>query len=165
MTSSNSSRAPFTRACGLGEIYRQRIHRLRAHLIRTPSFFVDAGLEEALIASLADAEGGNASAAAPPASKHAVKSLVREQLSEERLQQLGGTGTQCAVCRYVPCMPLTHPSSTARLGYTYTFACGKDNLTVLALFCWQYVTHDQKRHSCPIQRPPDSLLCVTERVT
>lgn len=77
-----------------------------------PSIFVDAGLEEALIASLADAEGGNASAAAPPASKHAVKSLVREQLSEERLQQLGGTGTQCAVCRYVPYMPL-HPTPKA----------------------------------------------------
>ena len=41
------------------------------------------------MASLQDAEGGNVAAAAPPASKHAVKSLVREVLSEERLQQLG----------------------------------------------------------------------------
>ncbi|DBB00685.1 TPA: hypothetical protein ACH3X3_002358 [Trebouxia sp. C0006] len=56
-------------------------------------------LEEALIASLADAEGANPAAGAPPASKHAVKSLVREKLSGERLQQLGGAGTQCAVCR------------------------------------------------------------------
>ena len=60
-----------------------------------------AGLEEALIASLADAEGGDAAAAAPPASKRAVKSLLREQLTDARLQQLGGDGTQCAVCRYV----------------------------------------------------------------
>lgn len=70
-----------------------------------------AGLEEALIASLADAEGANPSAGAPPASKHAVKSLVREKLSEERLQQLGGAGTQCAVCRsaplLLPCLLLT----------------------------------------------------------
>lgn len=51
------------------------------------------------MASLADAEGGSVSAAAPPASKHAVKSLVREKLSQERLQQLGGEGTECAVCR------------------------------------------------------------------
>ena len=60
-----------------------------------------AGLEEALIASLADAEGAGG-AAAPPASKHAVKSLVREQLSAQRLQQLGGEGTECAVCRSEP---------------------------------------------------------------
>ena len=53
------------------------------------------------MASLADAEGGNTSAAAPPASKHAVKALVKETLSEERLQQLGGGGTECAVCRCV----------------------------------------------------------------
>ena len=58
-----------------------------------------AGLEEALIASLADAEAADPAAAAPPASKRAVKSLLREQLSEARLQQLGGDGTQCAVCR------------------------------------------------------------------
>lgn len=53
------------------------------------------------MASLADAEGADAAARAPPASKHAVKSLVREQLSEQRLQQLGGDGIQCAVCRSV----------------------------------------------------------------
>ena len=53
------------------------------------------------MASLADAEGASAAARAPPASKHAVKSLVREQLSEQRLQQLGGDGIQCAVCRLV----------------------------------------------------------------
>lgn len=58
-----------------------------------------AGLEEALIASLADAEGGDGATGAPAASKHAVKSLVREQLTEQRLQQLGGSGTECAVCR------------------------------------------------------------------
>ena len=58
-----------------------------------------AGLEEALIASLADAEGANGATGAPPASKHAVKSLVREHLTEQRLQQLGGSGTQCAVYR------------------------------------------------------------------
>ena len=58
-----------------------------------------AGLEEALIASLADAEGANGATGAPPASKHAVKSLVREHLTEQRLQQLGGSGTECAVCR------------------------------------------------------------------
>lgn len=52
-----------------------------------------------MIASLADAEGANGAAGAPPASKHAVKSLVREQLTELRLQQLGGSGTECAVCR------------------------------------------------------------------
>ena len=58
-----------------------------------------AGLEEALIASLAEAEGANGATGAPPASKHAVKSLVRERLTEQRLQQLGGDGTECAVCR------------------------------------------------------------------
>lgn len=56
-------------------------------------------LEEALIASLADAEGGVGATGAPAASKHAVKSLVREQLTGQRLQQLGGSGTECAVCR------------------------------------------------------------------
>lgn len=56
-------------------------------------------LEEALAASLADAEGQGAAATAPPAAKHAVKALVREILSADRLEQLGGVDTQCAVCR------------------------------------------------------------------
>jgi len=80
------------------------------------------GLEEALIASLADAEGANPAAGAPPASKHAVKSLVREKLSGERLQQLGGAGTQCAVCRSAPfllsCILLTtRYNSSAALSF------------------------------------------------
>lgn len=58
------------------------------------------GLEEALVASLADAEAEGAAASAPPAAKHIVKALVRETLTEERLEQLGGAETQCAVCRY-----------------------------------------------------------------
>lgn len=57
------------------------------------------GLEEALAASLADADGQGTAATAPPAAKHAVKALVRETLSADRLEQLGGTETQCAVCR------------------------------------------------------------------
>lgn len=60
-----------------------------------------SGLEEALVASLADAETDAALAGAPPASKHVVKSLVRETLTDSRLEQLGGAETQCAVCRYV----------------------------------------------------------------
>lgn len=58
------------------------------------------GLEEALAASLADAETEGAGATAPPAAKHVVMALVRETLTEERLEQLGGADTQCAVCRY-----------------------------------------------------------------
>ena len=60
-----------------------------------------SGLEEALVASLADAETDAAPAGAPPASKHVVKSLVRETLTDSRLEQLGGAETQCAVCRYI----------------------------------------------------------------
>ena len=36
----------------------------------------------------------------PPASKHAVKALTREKLSEQRLKQLGGPDVQCSVCRW-----------------------------------------------------------------
>ena len=75
----------------------------RGHKVHAQQTLPDAvclaGLEEALVASLADAEGADATARAPPASKRAVKSLIREQLTEQRLQQLGGDGVQCAVCR------------------------------------------------------------------
>ena len=72
-----------------------------------------AGLEEALIASLAEAEGGAGASGAPAASKHAVKSLLREHLTEQRLQQLGGSGTECAVCRSAAsCYVMQHSSST-----------------------------------------------------
>lgn len=58
----------------------------------------------ALAASLAESEEleGVRPGAAPPASKHAVKALVREKLTEERLKQLGGADAQCSVCRRVP---------------------------------------------------------------
>jgi hypothetical protein len=75
---------------------------LKCQPLHTCTALLPTGLEEALIASLADAEGANPAAGAPPASKHAVKSLVREKLNGERLQQLGGAGTQCAVCRSAP---------------------------------------------------------------
>ncbi len=55
------------------------------------------GLEEALRASLED-EGA---AGPPPASKSAVKALVKERLTPERLAQLGGEDVQCSVCRCV----------------------------------------------------------------
>lgn len=38
---------------------------------------------------------------APPASKTAVKALVKEILTEERLKQLGGPDVQCSVCRSI----------------------------------------------------------------
>jgi E3 ubiquitin-protein ligase AIP2 len=63
------------------------------------------GLEEALRASL-DHEG--AMHGPPPAAKAAVKALVRERLTADRLAQLGwGEGVQCSVCR---CMPRQAPS-------------------------------------------------------
>ena len=52
-----------------------------------------------LLASLADAESDAAHSRAPPASRRVVKALVRETLTYERLEQLGGPETQCAVCR------------------------------------------------------------------
>lgn len=58
-----------------------------------------AGLEEVLLASLADAESDAAHSRAPPASRRVVKALVRESLTDQRLEQLGGPETQCAVCR------------------------------------------------------------------
>ena len=57
------------------------------------------GLEEALRASL---EEEGALHGPPPAAKAAVKALVRERLTAERLEQLGGAGVQCSVCRSVP---------------------------------------------------------------
>ncbi|KAK9819886.1 hypothetical protein WJX72_003607 [[Myrmecia] bisecta] len=57
----------------------------------------DAGLEEALLASMA--ENGERPGGPPPAAKTAVKALVREVLTDERLHQIGGPGVQCAVCR------------------------------------------------------------------
>jgi len=79
-----------------------RSHSFEMYILEKCTALLPVGLEEALIASLADAEGANPAAGAPPASKYAVKSLVREKLSGERLQQLGGAGTQCAVCRSAP---------------------------------------------------------------
>ena len=61
-----------------------------------------------MVASLTDAETDAAPIGAPPASKHVVKSLVREVLTEARLAQLGGAETQCAVCRYVTLQACVH---------------------------------------------------------
>lgn len=54
------------------------------------------GLEEALRASLED---DGAALWPPPAAKAAIKALVRERLTAERLAQLGGEEVQCSVCR------------------------------------------------------------------
>lgn len=45
---------------------------------------------------------------APPASKTAVRALVKEILTEERLKQLGGPDVQCSVCRSVDHWPCCH---------------------------------------------------------
>lgn len=36
----------------------------------------------------------------PPASKHVVRALPRERLTEERLRKLGGPEARCSVCRW-----------------------------------------------------------------
>ncbi len=55
----------------------------------------------ALAEALAESEAmaGQQSGHKPPASKHAVRALTREKLSEQRLKQLGGPDVQCSVCR------------------------------------------------------------------
>ena len=57
----------------------------------------------ALAEALAESEAmtGQQPGHRPPASKHAVKALTRETLSEQRLKQLGGPDVQCSVCRWV----------------------------------------------------------------
>ena len=91
-----------------------------------------AGLEEALIDSLADAEGVVGRNGAPPASKHAVKSLVREHLSEQRLQQLGGSGTECAVCR---CTYFRHNKGSACMLMSCKLPCQSGQAGWLWLIC------------------------------
>ncbi|KAK9819481.1 hypothetical protein WJX81_002292 [Elliptochloris bilobata] len=57
-------------------------------------------LEEAIAASLADAEADGARPAGPPpAAKFAVRALRTEALTAERLMELGGVGVECCVCR------------------------------------------------------------------
>ena len=53
------------------------------------------GLEEALLASVAEHQGTNSR---PPAAQSAVRSLRREHLTAERLRELGDD-MQCSVCR------------------------------------------------------------------
>ena len=61
----------------------------------------NAELAVALAEALAESEAmsGQPSGSKPPASKHAVRGLTREKLSEQRLKQLGGPDVQCSVCR------------------------------------------------------------------
>lgn len=58
----------------------------------------------ALAQSMAEVEAleGRRLGGAPPASKHAVKALTKETITEERLKELGGSDAQCSVCRYAP---------------------------------------------------------------
>ena len=56
------------------------------------------GLEQALLASAAEQESGSGR---PPAAKSAVRSLQKETLTGERLQELGHD-VQCSVCRSAP---------------------------------------------------------------
>ena len=61
-------------------------------------------LEEAIAASLADAEAGGARPGGPPpAAAYAVRALRSEALTAERLAALGGPGVECCVCRRGPC--------------------------------------------------------------
>lgn len=53
------------------------------------------GLAAALLASMTESEGANSR---PPAAKYAVRSLLKESLTAERLQELGDD-VQCSVCR------------------------------------------------------------------
>ncbi len=83
---------------------------------------VNTELAVALAASMAEAEEleGVRPGGAPPASKTAVRALVKEKLTEERLKQLGAPDVQCSVCRSVTatdfttkyclllCLPLNH---------------------------------------------------------
>lgn len=60
-------------------------------------------LEEAIAASLADAEAGGARPGGPPpAAAYAVRALRTEALTAERLAALGGPGVECCVCRRGP---------------------------------------------------------------
>ena len=61
-----------------------------------------AELAEALAQSMAEADelGGARPGGPPPASKHAVRALPRERLTEARLQELGGAEARCSVCRW-----------------------------------------------------------------
>ena len=60
-------------------------------------------LEEAIAASLADAEAGGARPGGPPpAAAYAVRALRTEALTPERLAALGGPGVECCVCRHCP---------------------------------------------------------------
>ena len=57
-------------------------------------------LEEAIAASLADADAGGARPGGPPpAAMYAVRALRTEALTAERLVDLGGPGVECCVCR------------------------------------------------------------------
>ena len=61
-----------------------------------------AELAVALAEALAESEAltGQQPHSRPPASKHAVRALTREKLSEQRLKELGGPDAQCSVCRW-----------------------------------------------------------------
>ena len=69
-----------------------------------------AELAEALAQSMAEADelGGARPGGPPPASKHAVRALPRELLTEQRLQELGGAEARCSVCR-LDCYLLVSP--------------------------------------------------------
>jgi E3 ubiquitin-protein ligase AIP2 len=57
-------------------------------------------LNDILAASLAEAEDdGSRPGGPPPAAKHAVAALPVEEVTAERLTELGGPGTECPVCR------------------------------------------------------------------
>jgi hypothetical protein len=53
---------------------------------------------DAIAVQIMEETGQQVPRAAPPASKRVVASLPREQLTAERLQQLGGADVRCPVC-------------------------------------------------------------------
>ena len=86
-----------------------------------------AELALALAESMAEAEeleGARPGGGAPPASRHAVRALVRERLSEARLQELGRP--ECSVCRCLfRLLHLQHQLSAvhAQTHDTYGMSC------------------------------------------
>ncbi len=88
-----------------------------------------ADLAVALAEALAESEAltGQQPHSRPPASKHAVRALTREKLSEQRLKELGGPDAQCSVCRRGPPSlhrPLPNLSCRAITGLPkYTVGC------------------------------------------
>lgn len=81
------------------------------------------GLNDILAASLAEAQDdGSRPGGPPPAAKHAVAALPVEEVTAERLTELGGPGTECPVCRYARTM-VQNPYSRAMLVHDAYLCC------------------------------------------